>query len=53
MLLAALLRVNCSGAPKNGAAQEPASAVTASQEAVASVEPVAIVPIFDADSAYS
>ena len=53
MLLAALLLVNCSGAPNSGTAQEPAPVVAPSKVAAATVEPVAIVPIFDADSAYS
>ena len=54
MLFMALLLVNCGGAPKNGADAKAASVETVVQDdAATTVEPVAIVPIFDADSAYS
>ena len=53
MLLVALLLVNCSGTPKNSAVESTTAIEKASQEAAPAVEPVAIVPIFDADSAYS
>lgn len=53
MLLVALLLVCCSGAPKNSAVENSAAVVQAPQEVAAAVEPVAIVPIFDADSAYN
>lgn len=54
MLLVALLLVSCSGAPKsNAVAKEPAAGAVSHSNAAAVVEPAAIVPIFDADSAYS
>ena len=54
MLFMALLLVNCGGAPKNGADAKAASVETVVQDdAATTVEPVVIVPIFDADIAYS
>lgn len=54
MLLMALLLVNCGGASENKVvASESQVAAVVQNGAVKSVEPVAIVPIFDADSAYS
>lgn len=54
MLLMALLLVNCGGASENKVvASESQVAAVVQNDAVKSVEPVAIVPIFDADSAYS
>ena len=54
MLLMALLFINCGGAAKNDAGTKTAPVETLSQGSAESVmEPVAIVPIFDADSAYS
>ena len=54
MLFVALLFINCSGAPKSAADAKTASVETLAQDdAATAVEPVAIVPIFDADSAYS
>ncbi|MBO5864704.1 MAG: M28 family peptidase [Bacteroidaceae bacterium] len=53
MLLVALLLVNCGGA-KNDVDSKAASVETVSLgETAKETEPVAIVPIFDADSAYS
>ena len=51
-LLVALLFANCGGAPKESAVEKHQSVGTAMQSAQETVEPVAIVPIFDADSAY-
>lgn len=54
MLLMALLLVNCGGASENKVvASESQVAAVVQNDAVKNVEPVAIVPIFDADSAYS
>lgn len=54
MLLMALLLVNCGRASENKVvASESQVAAVVQNDAVKSVEPVAIVPIFDADSAYS
>ena len=53
MLLVALLLVNCgAGVDNKSVTIQPVEVVSQKSEAV-SVEPVAIVPIFDADSAYS
>ena len=54
MLLMALLFINCGGVAKSDAGAKTAPVETLSQGSAESVmEPVAIVPIFDADSAYS
>lgn len=54
MLFVALLLVNCGGAPKSNAVSgESPAATVVPDDAAKTVEPVAIVPIFDADSAYS
>ena len=52
-LLFALLFANCGGAPKDSAVEKPSSIETTQPGAQQTVEPLAIVPIFDADSAYS
>ena len=52
-LLLALLLAGCGGATKNETAKEPAVEATSHDDTAKTVEPVAIVPIFDADSAYS
>ena len=52
-LLLALLLAGCGGTTKNETAKEPAVEATSHDDAAKTVEPVAIVPIFDADSAYS
>ena len=54
MLFVALLLVNCGGATQSASDANAASVETVAQDGAATVvEPVAIVPIFDADSAYS
>ena len=52
-LLLALLLAGCGGATKNETAKEPAAGTVSHDDTAKTVEPVAIVPIFDADSAYS
>ena len=52
-LLLALLLAGCGGATKNETAKEPAVGTVSHDDTAKTVEPVAIVPIFDADSAYS
>ena len=53
LLLLSLLLVNCGDAPKDNAGKATAPIAVAPVEAGAVTEPVAIVPIFDADSAFS
>ena len=52
-LLLALLLAGCGGTTKNETAKEPAAGTVSRDDTAKTVEPVAIVPIFDADSAYS
>ena len=52
-LLLALLLTGCGSAAEKEAAKEPAVGAVSHNDAAKTVEPVAIVPIFDADSAYS
>ena len=52
-LLLALLLAGCGGATKNETAKEPAAGTVSHDDTAKTVEPVASVPIFDADSAYS
>ena len=52
-LLLALLLAGCGGATKNETAKVPAVGTVSHDDTAKTVEPVAIVPIFDADSAYS
>lgn len=53
MLLVALLLVNCGGSGKDTGATAVSVEAAPTDETAKTVEPAAIVPIFDADSAYS
>lgn len=53
MLLVALLLVNCGGSGKGTCATAVSVEAAPTDETAKTVEPAAIVPIFDADSAYS
>lgn len=53
MLLGALLLVNCGGSGKDTGATAVSVEAAPTDETAKTVEPAAIVPIFDADSAYS